>query len=46
LSGLLFLRTCRPIAFYRADKALTRFLIRWPKQLIVLRLVGTRCAAA
>jgi hypothetical protein len=26
--------------------ALTRFLIRWPKQLIVLRLVGTRRAAA
>jgi hypothetical protein len=42
----LVLHTRRPTAFRRADKALTRFLIRWPKQGIVVRLVGTGCAAA
>jgi thiaminase len=30
----------------RADKALTRFLIRWSKQGMVLQLVSTGCAAA
>jgi hypothetical protein len=43
---LLVLHTRPPTASRRADKALTRFLIRWPKQGIVLQLVSTGCAAA
>ena len=46
LSAYWFCTLARPTAFRRADKALTRFLIRWPKQGMVLQLVSTGCAAA
>jgi hypothetical protein len=46
LSAHWFCTLARPTAFRRAGKALTRSLIRWPEQGIVVRLVGTGCAAA